>query len=289
MGARTRLALAAAAITLVGAPTARAQPVRGVLHQRLVALLNPMGMEHTLRAGLRAPLGDPAELLFTGAHVEAGGVGYVSPIYAIHGGYLEVTPLAFLSLRAEVTGTAQWPLGMDGAGYYAVDGYDADVNAQSLPGDEGGSATGWTVTLSGTLQGMVPLGSVSLILADRTQAAHASVGDAPFRYAPKYDLVVARQDWVVTNDALVLLDVPLDARWTLRAGAYDDLRWVPASGYVGNQVGPIAVLSVREPADAVRGIDLYVRGGWYTHHGPRQDELTVLGGVSVSYDLGRVR
>ena len=77
---------------------AQAPEVRGVLHERLVLLLNPMGAEHQLRAGLRGRLGDPDELLFSGAHAEAGAVGYVSPVYAIHGGYLQVSPLAFLVL-----------------------------------------------------------------------------------------------------------------------------------------------------------------------------------------------
>ena len=55
---------------------------------------------------------------------------------------------------------------------------------------------------------------------------------------------------------------------------------------VGHQVGPLAALTFESPDPAVDGIDLYVRGGIYTDHVTRAEQLTVLGGVSVHYALG---
>lgn len=281
------------AVALLGAPAGAAaqdEGVRGVVHQQLVALLNPMGMEHAFRAGLRARLGDPSELLFTGTHVEAGAVSYVSPVYAYHGGYLQVSPLAFLALRAEITGTALWPIGMDGSGYFALQGYDADVHEQSLPADAASSATGWNVSLLARLQGAVPLGEgVQLLLANQMEGTHVTLGEAPYHLNPKHDAVLAQQDWVVTNDAIAFVDIRLEPDLSLRVGAYSNLRWVPGSGYVGHQVGPMAILSWTRPDPEVSALNVFVRGGGYTHHGPRQDEATILGGVSVAYDLGRIR
>lgn len=280
--------LAALVLVLATAAPASAQS-RGVVHQQLVLLLNPMGMQHQLDVGLRAPLGDQGALLFDGAHAEAGITSRVAPVFAIHGGYLEVSPLSFLVLRAEMAGAVVWPIGMDGAGYYGLEGYGADFDAQHLPGAEGGEATGWTVRLSGQLQGAIPLGDAGrLLIADRMTFQHDDQGDAAFYYSLEHDLVLARSDWVVRNDAFVLAEFPVDDV-TIRAGAYSDLRWVPRSEYVGHQVGPIVAVTFERVDAHVPSISAFVRGGYYTHHGTRQDELTVLGGLSVDYDLGALR
>lgn len=269
---------------------AAAQDVRGVAHQGLVLLLNPMGAQHELELGLRSPLGDQGELLFDGAHAETGVVSRVSPVFANTGGYLEVSPLSFLVLRAEFLGIAQWPIGMNAAGYYGLEGYDADVRGQSLPADAGGSATGWSVRLSGQLQGALPIvDHVRLVMVDRMTFEHADVGDAPYYYSQDHDLVLARSDWVVHNDGLLLAEIEAESDLVIRAGAYSNLRWVPESGYVAHQVGPLFAISFRHPADGVSEITPFIRGGYYTHHGIRADELTVLGGISIDYDLGGVR
>jgi hypothetical protein len=277
------------ALALPAAAHAQQREVRAVVHQQLVALLNPMGAEHTVRAALRAPLGDPDELLFTGAHAETGVVNYLSPVYAITGGYLEVSPLAFLVLRSEFTGTAMWPLGMEGSGYYGLTSYTDDVRPQALPAELGGSATGWNVTLSARLQGMIPIGPVRLLVLDQLTGDHATLGDAPYYYNLKHDLVLAQQDWVLKNDAVVLVETDLAPTTQLRLGAYDDLRVVPRSGYVGHQVGLLAMLTFQRPLPEISELGFFLRGGYYTHHVTRAEELTVLGGVSVSYDIGAIR
>lgn len=281
--------LAALALVLGAAP-ASAQDVRGVVHQQLVALLNPMGAEHTLEVGVRAPLGDQSELLFDGAHVEAGVISYNSPVYAIGGGYLQVSPLSFLVLRAELTGAALWPIGMDGAGYYGLESYGADVRAQTLTANLGGSATGWNLHLRGRLQGAVPLShGVRLIVVNQQSWEHDTLGGEPFYYSLKHDLVLARRDWIVTNDALVLTEIAVASDIDFTVGAYSNLRWVPRSGYVGHQVGPLVALSFEGVTDEVSSVTLFVRGGYYTHHGTREGELTVLGGVSIDYEIGGSR
>lgn len=280
-------AILALAILLLPAPGfAEERAVRGVIHQRFIALLNPMGMEHALEVGTRARIGDEREILFMGAHAEGGLVSYVSPVYAMHGAYVQVSPLAFLVLRAELTHAQVWPLGISGAGYYGLTGYDDDVSPSALNAERGAPAGGWSARLSATLQGMVPLGPVRLLIQDQLTVQHASLGDASHYYDMKWDLVLARQDLVWINGAVLLLELDLEPTTHLRLGAYDDLRFVPASGYLGHQAGPLVMLTLDRPAAEVPSLSIFVRGGYYTHHVVRADELTVLGGVSVDYDLG---
>lgn len=274
---------------LVPAPVHAEGAVRGVVHQRFIALLNPMGMEHTLEVGARAPLGDPHEILFMGAHAESGLVSYVSPVYAMHGAYVQVSPLAFLALRAELTHAQLWPLGMSGAGYYGLAAYDDDVSPSALNAERGEAAGGWSARAYATLQALVPLGPVRLLIQDQLVVQSASLGGASHYYDMKWDLVLARQDLVLINSAVLLLELDLEATTHLRLGAYDDLRFVPSSEYLGHQVGPLVMLTLDRPAPEVPSLSVFVRGGYYTHHVIRADELTVLGGVAVDYDLGAIR
>jgi len=277
------------AIVLLPAPVHAEETVRGVVHQRFVALLNPLGMEHTLEVGARAPLGDPREILFMGAHAESGLVSYVSPVYAMHGAYVQVSPLAFLALRAELTHAQLWPLGMSGAGYYGLTAYDDDVSVSALNAERGEAAGGWSARAYATLQGLVPLGPVRLLIQDQLIVQHASLGGASHYYDMKWDLVLARQDLVLINSAVLLLEIDLEATTHLRLGAYDDVRFVPSSEYLGHQVGPLVMLTLDRPAPEVPSLSFFVRGGYYTHHVVRADELTILGGVVVDYDLGAIR
>lgn len=262
--------------------------VRGVLHQRFIALLNPMGVEHTFQAGFRSRLGDPRELLFTGTHAETGLVSYVAPVYALHGGYVQVSPLAFLVLRAELTHAQVWPLGMEGAGYYGLQSYEG-VSVAALAPERGAAASGWSARVYATLQGLVPLGPVRLLIQDQLIVQHASLGAASHYYDMKWDLVLARRDLTLVNSAVLLLEIDLGPTTHLRVGAYDDLRAVPRSGYLGHQVGPLVMLALDRVAAEVPSVSVFVRGGYYTHHVVRGGELTILGGVDVSYDLGEVR
>lgn len=264
-----------------------ADRLRGVVHQRVVGLLNPMGAEHMASVGVRARLGDPANVLFTGTHAEAGVINYTSPIYSTTGGYLQVSPLAFLVLRAEITAMNMWPIGIEGAGYYPMDGYASDLGSANLAPDAGRDASGWNVLLSATLQGALPVGPVRLIVWDQLTFEHTSLGDDPFYFSPRLDLIAARQDWTVGNSAMVLVEADLGDGVGLRAGVFDDLRWVPGSDYLANQVGPILALAVTRADPAVAEVMPFVRGAIYTN-GRRTEQLSLLAGVFVRYDLGAI-
>lgn len=274
----------------LSASRASAQAPRGahvLLHEQLSLLLNPMGAEHRLDLGVRRNLGLSSDLLLSGTHIEGGLSTAVSPVYAIGGGYVQLAPVSFLVVRGEVVGATVWPIGMDGAGHYGLSGYDADVRGGSLPANEAGTANGWLATVSVTLQGAIDLdGGARLLMASELALTRAVMGDAPFYYSMKHDLVLAREDFVVLNSAFVGGEVRAAPDLVVRFGVYDDLRVVPASGYVGHQLGPLAMLEWQNTAPGIASLALFVRGGFYTHHVTRAEEATILGGVAVDYDLG---
>lgn len=260
--------------------------VRAVVNERLVAVVNPMGAEHAIGVGLRAPLGDPDELLFRGAHAEAGVVNYTSPVYSTTAAYLQVSPLAFLVLRAEIAGLEMWSIGLDGAGYFPVTSDRRPLASADLQGDRGAHASGWGLTLSTILQGAVPIGPLRLIVWNQLGAEHVRLGEAPYYYHPRYDAVLAQQDWVITNWAMVLLEADLGAGARLRFGGYDELRDVPRSGAFANQAGLVAALAIERADPAVPELMPIVRLGIHTHRRAGAGELTLLVGLLARYDLG---
>jgi hypothetical protein len=282
-----RLGFAIAPLLLASVPSPAAAQ-RVVLRERLAAQINPTGGEHLLTLGVRAPLGDTRDVLFSGAHVEAGVIDATTPIDSRNGGYLQLSPLSFLALRAEIAAVAMWSIGLDGAGFFEVGGYGADVRPQSLPGASGGEAVGTNVQLRATLQGAIPIGSWRPILIVEGIAEHEALGDAPYRYSPRHDLVLAREDWTVGLSGVALLELALSPGVLLRAGAYDELRAVPRSGYVANQIGPMVTFSLERIDPAVPEILFFVRAGAYTHHATREGAWSGVAGISIQYDAGRL-
>ena len=61
----------------------------------------------------------------------------------------------------------------------------------------------------------------------------------------------AREDMLLTNSAFVGVEHRVAPDMLLRIGAYDDLRHVLASGYVGHQVGPIAMVEWQRLAASI--------------------------------------
>ena len=279
---RDSLALALLLASLSPAGLARAQDegaLRAVAHQQLVALVNPLGAEHQLQVGVRQRIGDPAEPIFTDTHAEAGVVSATSPIYQRLGAYLSVSPLAILVLRAEIVSIAMWPIGVAGAGYYPAQGYDA---SPILEAEDGGSAEGWSMSLQATLQGAVPLGDVRLLAWNQFGLERASLGGSDYYFDARSDAVLARQDALLANRAMLLLEAAIDGVGTLRAGLYDDTRLVLGSGALANQVGVVAALAFEVEGHTFMPL---ARVGIYTD-GRRALDPAILLGVQIDYDIG---
>lgn len=275
------LASALALTSLLGSHAA-AQELRPVLTQRVVGLVEPMGAEHAIQLGARAPVGDPRELLFADTHVELGVSSYTTPIDSMNGAYLQVSPLAFLVLRAELLGVTVWPLGIDGAGYYGVSGDLGELGP--LPAGDARHASGWVGLASAVLQLAFPIGPLRVIVWNQLGVEHVRVGDADYQLSARHDAVLARGEWIVDEDAMVLLEGRLGDQLLLRGGAYDALRFVPRSGYLANQAGLIAALSIERVDPAVPEVMPFARVGVYTD-GRRAGSFTLLAGITVRYEL----
>lgn len=254
--------------------------------QTLGVDLNPTGAEHQLTLGVCAPLVEGRGALFDYTNVQLGAVNYVSPVYAHLGGYASVAPLSLLELRAEATSLYLWPIAIDGAGYYGFRSYTDDARNAARPKENGGRAGGLELTLSATLRGAAPITKrAKVLVADTLSLDFWRVGDAPYYYNLRRDLMLARSDVLLKSSALVVAEIAVSENAALRVGPVDELSYVPGSGYVGNLVGGIATLLVRRVGPRVRSFQPFFRAGGYTHHAFRQGEYNILAGIDVFYLL----
>ncbi len=283
-------ALAASALlassALLTAP-ADAQSATVVVRQRVVGVITPMGAEHAIGVGMHVPLSRSGNPLFEGTHLELGARTYTSPVYSQTGAYLQVSPLAFLILRAEAGGKALWSIGMDGAGFYPVGGYDADVRSRNLPAAAGRVASGLNAQMSAILQGAFSVGAWRPIFWNQLVVEYERLGAEDYHYSPKYDLVLARSEWMIANTAMVLLERSFGDRLALRAGGYDDLRYVLASGARSHQLGLTAMVAIGS-GGWLRELLIFARAGVLLAPERRADQATGLVGLIARYDVGEL-
>ncbi|MBZ0117619.1 MAG: hypothetical protein K8H88_11520 [Sandaracinaceae bacterium] len=259
---------------------------RWMVHQSLVMLLNPLGTEHNARLGLCVPLYPSAERALNGNHLEVGASTYVAPIYALAGGFAQISPATFFIARVELHAQAIWPLPLTGAGYYPRGGYEDAFSSASTPADRGRSTTGWSLRLLGVLRGAIDLSpAVTLYAVDAFWLDYDEIGEATHWVDVRDDLIAARSDWIAANEAVLLMGVRTPGP-ELRFGAYSTLRFVPASGYGNHQVGPFAMIAWDRPDTHVASLAIFVRLGVYTHHAFREAQLSTMLGAGVDWDLG---
>lgn len=254
-------------------------------HQRLVGQVEPTGAEYLLSVGGRVSF-DDGEPLSAGTHLEAGAIAYLSPVYAMTGGYLEVSPLAFLVFRAEVSSLALWPIGVDGAGFYPVEGDAADIRSNSLPGASGQAAMGVNVQLSMILQLAFDLGPLRPIVWSQLTGEYERLGEQGFHFSPRYGAILAREEWMVASSSLLLLEISILEGVGLRLGAYDDLRAIPRSGALSHVLGPILMVSLTRLDPSVPEALVFLRAGAHLDETVRAGGWTGLLGLLVTHDLG---
>lgn len=258
---------------------------RAVVREAAVFLLNPMGMEHQARLGLCEPLYASRSVALGRNHVELGASSYFSPVYAYVGPYAELAPATFFSVRFELLGLGMWPIPIAGAGYYPLASAGAKFNDADVPEGKGKSAGGWVAKTTFTLLGKVDLGpKAAIVAADQLSIDHEEVGWAPYWLDVRNDLVAARKDEVACNEAAVLFEIPIKKSF-LRFGPYDALRATPRSGYVGHQIGGMAMFEVAQPTRSIASFAVWARLGGYTHHAIRAGEPATLLGVAFDWDL----
>jgi len=254
-----------------------------IFDETFVVSLAPDGAENQLKATLCKPLIQRPGLLFDYSSWDISAFNYLSPIYDQQGVTVGVVPLSFLELRVDASALAIWTLPLEGAGYFAFPGYTTHFTEKEMPASRARSAYGANVTLSARLQGEVPVFDDKLVLTNTFQLDYWHVGDASHYYNARRDVVLARSDWLVKNNATLLFKVRASSTVSLQFGVQDDLTWVPASNYVANIVGAFLSVPIRRQG-RLRDLEPFVRLGAYTHHAHRVG-FQLFGGLSLAWGL----
>jgi hypothetical protein len=250
----------------------------------LAGQVNPLGLELQLQLGRCLPLITTPGDLFDYTNVQYGLAAYLSPVYAMPGAFVSIAPLSVLELRAEAEYVQQWPIGLDASGYFPLTGYDAPL--KSLPAADARPARGYTANFTANLQAELPLAERWSLLAVNSASYQLwRLGDAAYYYNVRYDLTMARRDWILRDTALVLVNHDLSDRLKLRFGVTDDLSWVKGSGYHQNLLGALVTGVISRWPGPRSETQPFLRLAVYTRHAHRQDELQLLAGVGVTFDV----
>jgi len=285
-------AAVALALVLATASTARAECAgraepRWVGHHSLIALVNPLGTEFNGRVGVCLPLFDSDSPLLRLNHMEVGASAYLSPIYLIPGGYVQLAPVSFLYVRAELHRLFVWPIPLSGAGFYLRDGYDQGWQRDDLPVEDGEAVTGWTARVRATVQAAVAIGDeLELVLVSLPWLEINVLDRGDYWVDVRDDVIAANGDWIVANEGVLLFGWHVPEGPTVRLGAFTALRAVPASGYVGHRMGPFLAATFPRPDRVVSAVDVFIRLGVYTHHRFRQGSVSAMAGASIDFDHG---
>lgn len=259
---------------------------RFVWHHLLVGQYQPLGLEHTGRVGYCVPFVNDPGALWSHTSFEVGVVDYLSPAYGNIGGYIELAPISLLVLRVELTYMAYWPFPINRAGYFSRSGYDDDVRSENLPYELAESADGFNLNLHAVLRAKVDLGPVALVVLNALALSFWQIGDEDYYVQPRYELVMARADWGLTNEAMLMVEIPLPRNIGLRVGVYDALRYGIGSRMVNNNVGLLVMANWPTLGRSVRNLAPFLRVGMYTNH-PYHEGPTVTAylGLLLGFDL----
>jgi hypothetical protein len=250
----------------------------------LAGQVNPLGLELQLQAGHCLPLVTTPGELFDYTNFQYGLAAYLSPVYAMPGAFVSIAPLSVIELRAEAQYIQQWPIGLDASGYFPLTGYGAPL--KSLPAANARPAHGYTANFTANLQVEVPLAERWSLLAVNSASYQLwRLGDAAYYYNVRYDLAMARRDWILRETALVLVNHDLSDRLKVRFGVTDDLSWVNGSGHHQNLLGALVTGVISRWPGPRSETQPFLRVAVYTRHADRQDELQLLAGVGVTFDL----
>lgn len=282
---------AAALLIVLIALTAQAAPSQClgtggslvIIDETLVINLGPDGFENQLKATLCKPLIQRPGILFDYSSWDIGVFNYLSPVYDMQGITVGVVPLSFLELRVDAAAIGIWQLPLDGAGYFAFPSYTTRFTEKELPSAHATSSYGASVTLGARLQAEAPVGAQHLVITNTTQAEYWYVVGGSHNYNLRRDVILAKSDWLVKNNATIAFKVRASDTVSLQFGVQDDFTFVPASNYVANIIGAFVSVPIRRNG-FLRDIEPFARFGAFTHHAYRVG-FQFFGGISMAWGM----
>ena len=255
------------------------------MHQVLGIKWGPWGLEHQLRIGGCAPLVRKEGVLFDYSFIEAGFQAHTSPIYVMPGAYVDIAPLSILQFHLQFAPVFYWPIGLNGAGYYELDGYEDNYHESQLPPEDGEPALGWYLRTGATVQLAIPMGPVRLLITDTLVAELWQLGEQPFYFHNRNDVPAARREWFLDNMTLLMAEIPLHPNLDLRTGLNYQLTMNLGAKQMSNVLGGVAMFRFKKLGRALRDFTPLVRIGGRTHHPVRQGDFSFLVALIFSADL----
>jgi hypothetical protein len=225
--------------------TDRAPLENGFVHSHhLQFRVNPLGVSLLSDLGYRIHLFDSDSMLLQGTRLDFGLSTRLSPAYAWGGPYVEVTPVAFLKLRAVFR-----PLFYFGTFGFLYDDFgsrdarwDGEALAQIADDGLGESAFGLQLETSATLQ--LRLGPVVALYENKYQWYWMDV-DGEFYYEPNEDFLFARDDalWSMTGTLGYLIGAD-PAEWFLLVVARYERHQSRETDFTRQQLGGMLLWKV---------------------------------------------
>jgi hypothetical protein len=246
----------------------------------------PAGAELEAKVGACWPFITGQGELFDYTHVLLGADVQATAGYVQAGPYVELMPLSVLGFRAELHWVDYYPAGLSGVGYHRLPSYAAAFRQSDLPAAGAAHATGYNGVLAAWLQIEIGLsGPISVFAWDEAALEHWSLGDGPYYYNARWDLVLASSDELVRNDAFAGVNAALTPELKLGAGPVSLLRRVPAAHYTALELGGALNLSWQPRLGALRSLDGLLGGGKFVAHSFRRGVFLVLS-LAARWDLG---
>jgi hypothetical protein len=256
-----------------------------VMQHGLGSKAPPGTLAYRFRFGGCAPLTEASGLLFDLTSIQAGLQVDLTPVYVLPGGYLTFTPLSFVQLHLEAAPWFWWPIGLDGVGYFPVDGYSADVDPDLLPSDEAEPVVGLYARGALTLRAALPLGPLRLLVNDDVAVEWFAVGAGAYYYNPRREMVAARSDLFITNEGWLLLEFSPHPNVAVRLGATDWTMFNPASGGLNNELQGVLWVKLARLGPSLRDAGIVLRLGGRTNHVDVPPGFVAKLGIGFDVDL----
>lgn len=256
--------------------SAEDRPLR--VEESLGASVNGLGVQNTIEVSLRRSLFADARPLLSQNHLSAGLVHAVTPAYTRLAGYLEISPMSIVDLRA----------GYERSSYFGTFGSIQSFNSYSddfgdevrkVRKDAARSANSSRVFFSPGVK--MKAGSIVAAATADFEWWHTDA-TGPYFYEPARDtLLRADHDRVIVTTAYLMKLRNLGRRGRMGLGLRHNLIYVPDAP--GNKSQRIGIAAFREFGDHRFGVRSPRLSGHVSYF---LDDPNRRGGVSVGLSLG---